>query len=414
MNLLLKIVEGPNRGAEIALVEGVEVTLGKGDDCDIVLADPTLPGEPMKISASGGEVSVDGEPLAQFTVKTAGATSFAVGPADTPWGELKWPEREAESPKPESDEAEKASRAEDAAEPSPAEGGAQEPPAGKRRRGGCIGCLAVVVLVLAVLAVLAWLFRADPRVEEARSRVLALCGGSSAEAPGGSVGGAPGGGSGSAAPGADLAAVAAKYGAKLDETGAAAKMSGNFKTRRERLAATAEAYAAKPGVELDLSDDESFRVAADDAIFTLTEGALKVAAATNRVIALSGVSPSPFALKKTIEALNGDMPKLRSVDVSGVKIAGPGAARPADAAAAEEADAAARPPSRATRRPASAKAAAPGLPVCGILTTPYPCLVMKNGARLLEGASIGDSVILKIEADSVTLTNSAGRLTWRP
>ena len=43
MNFLLKIVEGPNKGAEIALVEGVAVTLGKGDDCDIVLADPTLP-----------------------------------------------------------------------------------------------------------------------------------------------------------------------------------------------------------------------------------------------------------------------------------------------------------------------------------------------------------------------------------
>ena len=43
MNFLLKIVEGPNKGAEIALVEGVVVSLGKRDDCDIVLADATLP-----------------------------------------------------------------------------------------------------------------------------------------------------------------------------------------------------------------------------------------------------------------------------------------------------------------------------------------------------------------------------------
>ena len=32
----------------------------------------------------------------------------------------------------------------------------------------------------------------------------------------------------------------------------------------------------------------------------------------------------------------------------------------------------------------------------------------------MEGAPIGDSVILRIDADSVTLTNSAGRFTWKP
>ena len=91
MNFLLKIVEGPNKGAEIALVSGVAVTLGKGDDCDIVLADPTLPSEPVSIEASDTGVTVDGEPLEPFAVKTSGATSFAIGPSDAPWGELKWP-----------------------------------------------------------------------------------------------------------------------------------------------------------------------------------------------------------------------------------------------------------------------------------------------------------------------------------
>ena len=91
MSFILKIVEGPNRGAEIALVEGVAVTLGKGDECDIVLADSTLPEEPLSIEANGDAVTVNGEQLEQFAVKTLGATSFAVGPADAPWGELKWP-----------------------------------------------------------------------------------------------------------------------------------------------------------------------------------------------------------------------------------------------------------------------------------------------------------------------------------
>ena len=43
MNVLLKIVQGPNAGAEIALAEGMTVSLGKGDSCDILLADLSLP-----------------------------------------------------------------------------------------------------------------------------------------------------------------------------------------------------------------------------------------------------------------------------------------------------------------------------------------------------------------------------------
>ena len=61
MSLLLKIVRGPNAGAEIALVDGVGVTLGKTDDCDIVLADQTLDDAPMRIEVGAGGVTLDGE-----------------------------------------------------------------------------------------------------------------------------------------------------------------------------------------------------------------------------------------------------------------------------------------------------------------------------------------------------------------
>ena len=76
MSFLLKIVEGPNKGAEIALVSGVPVTFGKGEDCDIVLADPTLPPSPVSIEASDVGVTADGEALEPFMVKTVGSTSF--------------------------------------------------------------------------------------------------------------------------------------------------------------------------------------------------------------------------------------------------------------------------------------------------------------------------------------------------
>ncbi|MBR4476413.1 MAG: hypothetical protein IKO87_02605, partial [Kiritimatiellae bacterium] len=58
--------------------------------------------------------------------------------------------------------------------------------------------------------------------------------------------------------------------------------------------------------------------------------------------------------------------------------------------------------------------AMPKLPVCGILTAPYPCLVTKNGARIMEGASIGEWTVRKIDADSVVIEGPGGRFVWKP
>ena len=384
MNFLLKIVEGPNKGAEIALVAGVAVTVGKGDGCDVVLADPTLPEKPIEIEASVDGVTVDGEPLNPFVVRTSGATSFAVGPVDTPWDELKWANAESEkveSPEPEAAklEAEKA-----------------QAPEGKqiagRRHGGCFGCLfALLLLVLAVAA--AFLFFGG-RIKETDwwRRVWRFNGSAAPESV--------------AEPEVFLGDIAAKYGLSLAESNGAVRISGDLKTRAERLRATAEIYAVRPGAELDIADDESFRASADDALFTLTEDALKVSVATNRFLRVAGSSLSALSLKRTLEALNADLPKLRGVDVSGVIV---GAAAGVDDGQTGEDG---RPASRPRRSAAGGKS--PQFPVCGILTTPYPCLVLRDGRRIMEGAALGDGVIVEIGADSVVLTNSAGRFTWRP
>ena len=418
MNFLLKIVGGPNKGAEIALVEGVAVTFGKGDDCDIVLADPTLPEDPLSISPSADSVSVNGEALEPFAVKTVGATSFAIGPADAPWGELKWPEREnvsrgdeetrSEEGKPSRRDAEdaKAQSAEAASEEDPPRDSAT--PREEKKRHGCLGCIVALALILLALAVLAWIFRTaiadacDRRGYDVRSaygafrRAFPIGGGQPQVQP--------------VRP--TLAEVVSRYGLELKEDEGPAKIVGNFKTRAERLRATAEAYEARPGIELDLSDDESFRTAAEDALFTLTEGALKVVSATNRVLSVGGVSVSPESLGRTLRALAADLPKLRNVDTQWVNygIAPQSEESDDDGAAADVAPSA---PSVAARS-AAAKPAMPALPVCGILTKPYPCLVMRDGTRVLEGAPLGGNVILKIEADAVTVTNSAGRFVWKP
>ena len=401
----MKIVEGPNKGAEIALVEGVAVTLGKGDDCDIILADLTLPDAPLSIEATADGVTADGAAMELLAVRTIGATSFAVGPADAPWGELKWPKKESpetpETPdKPESPEKPEA----------PEKPGKPEAPEAQGRRRGCgCGCLVAVVVLLLLAAGLAWFFRDrlgdSDRLEQferigrgwyARFAKESRDARSSGEVRK-----------------ASLSDIAEKYGLSLAESNGASRVSGNLKTRRERLAATAEAYQARPGADLDLSDDESFRAAAEDALFTVSEGALKVCAATNRFLKIVGSSPSPLTLKKALEAINSDIPKLRGVDVSGVVVGG--VARSAEHDGSEDSGFSGDSgffAKRTARR--KSRKAAPSLPVCGILTTPYPCLVMRDGRRLMEGATVGDSVVAEIGADSVTLTNSTGRFTWRP
>ena len=402
MGFLLKIVEGPNKGAEIALVEGVAVTLGKGDECDVILADPTMPSDPSTVSASADGVTFDGSPLAPFQVVTRGATSFAVGPSDAPWGELKWPEAEAK-------EGEKADEGRaDGGEPSHASGSASpaspespDSPADaatdeKKKGRGCLGCLVVSVVLLLVLALIAFFLKGSPKGRKIWAWTKNTVSGvwerrvvSEGDA------------------GADktltIDDVVANHGLTVTNIDSRTVLVGDFATRTERLVATAEAYAAKPGVELDFCDDESLKTAAEDTLAMLSEKDLRVAAATNRVVALSGKARR---IRRALEALAADMPKLRNVDVSDVTLLN-------GAVAEDESEEVA--PAPAVQRIAPRKAEQkPSLPVCGILTTPYPCLVLRSGARIHEGASFGDSVVLKIEADAVTVTNATGRFVWKP
>ena len=414
MNFLLKIVEGPNKGAEIALVEGVAITLGKTDDCDVILADPTLPDAPLEISASADAVLVGGVPLEPFNVRTAGSTGIAVGPADAPWGPLVWPkpEEEAEGAKAESESPESEApeakveeqKADDSKPPDDSTNKRTNEQTSKRKRRGCLGCLLAAIVILLILLVLGWIFRAAlrPRAQALRDRINLKWRSNGGEDVSAVNADAP------ASSGFAIERIADRYGLLLEEDNGRAKLSGNFATRAERLKATAEAYASRPGIDLDFSDDETFRTAAEDSLFTLTEGAMKVTIATNRYLHLAGISESPLTLQKTLEQLNSDLPKLRGFDVAGVKLTSPASPMPSEAAALTD-----RPTNRQTiKRPA--RPTQPALPVCGILTTPYPCLVMRDGRRILEGGMVGDATILSIAADSVTVTNSAGRFTWRP
>jgi len=411
VNFLLKIVEGPNRGAEIALVEGVAVSIGKSDECDIVLADSTIGDEPFKIGVTADGVSLDGEPLDPYRVVVRGSTAFAVGPADAAWGELKWPEKE-EPKEPTSEVSETAEEKRDVDDapkaPSPApEGEGDSKP--RRKRGGCCGCFAVLVLAALALAGLGWFYRAaiqdfckekgyDINLSGIKLPTFKIF---ESEKP-------------STLQPADLptlSSVVARYGLTLEEKDGRPKIVGNLKTRAERLRATAEAYAVQPGVELDISDDETFRTTCEDALFTLAEGALSVAAATNRCLEVAGVAADEASLKSVLSAISSDIPRLRAIDCS--RVAFSSAAKKFVAGEDPQRRESAPAPAEKRQQTAAAKPFV-ALPVCGILTTPYPCLVTRSGMRVFEGAEIAGSTILKIEADSVTLTNKMGRFSWKP
>ena len=397
MNFLLKIVEGPNKGAEIALVEGVAVTFGKTDDCDIMLADATFPDSPVRLEATPTGVTVDGAALANFHVRTIGSTAFAVGPADAPWGDLTWPVRE-ETPPP-------------ATEP-PKEVTAESPAPPTRRRRGCFGCLVVFILVAILLAVLGWFFRDQARpcaekVWRMASRDFGESGNGTAETSGVSTN-------------ETLPVLVARYALAETNRNGNTVYVGDFATRAERLSATAKIYAAQPGVELDLSDGETLKTAVADTLALVGEQALSVVAVTNRTAVLAGRTAN---LRRTLEAISADVPKLANVDVAGVKIVRvnpepPRASLPRTSSPPEVLTVAyVDSDNDDTGDEDSEKPVAPprvDLPVCGILTTPYPCLVLRDGARIMEGASIGDNVVLKITADSVTLTNATGRFVWKP
>jgi len=391
MEWLLKIVEGPMKGAEIALVGGTRVKLGAGDACDIVIADQSVPAVACELDVSESAVTLvgtDGEAkeLAPFVLSTFGATAFAIGPAEGAWEELKRPEPA------------KAEPADDAgSEPPPRTdigrnvGSAGQPPRGegvsgtetaRPRRVGLV--VAVILLTVTVLAVLAWFFW--PRLAVRQETVPA--------SPSVSV--------------PTLAEIASTHGLSLvGDSGRPVLLKGNVKRRTERLAIRALALSADPTVRFDLTDDETLQSSANELLFVVTEGRLTASAASNRVVTLAGYVPNAAALERAVRALSSDVPGIGSLVTSSVQVGGvPPKSADAPLAAASGAP-----------RPAGAarsRSAGRDYPIAGILAKPYPCVVMRGGLRLVEGALIGNAVIEKIEVDRLTLRDGKTSVVWRP
>ena len=385
MNFLLKIVQGPNAGAEVALVEGLCVKLGRADSCDLILADPTLPEVACELDTSAERVMLflpggAQERLEPLHVRFFGATALAVGPADAPWGPLVWPPAPGSEAAPEAPEV--AHEAQDG-EPSGEE---------KKHLVRRFLFWALLVLLLLALFFCCYLYRAwivDRgkatfawlRAEQQRMMTSAEPIASTACA-------------------LIIDEVASHYGLSFEaRDDGITRVWGNLATRAERLQATAALYATEPGAEVLLSDDESLREAAEETLQMLTEGRVSVVQAGQRNLVLSGSVESTTAMRKLLQALHAEVPYLECVNceqvVCGKREAGDGAEQALAAKA------------KSDKGPKT-------LPLCGIFTTPYPCLVLRDGSRVTEGAEFGGFVVDKIEADRIVIHNADGRFEWRP
>lgn len=428
MNVLLKIVQGPNAGAEIAVAEGMTVSLGKGDSCDILLADQSLADVAceLEVSAERVRMLLPGgveERLEPFAVKFLGeTTAIAIGPETGTWDELVWPARGVASVEGEPEKPDGVQTAEETAESSAAESSET-----KKMRFGC-GCIVALALlapvVFVALVFLLWPFRPSaakllgPAAQHLRPAVYFVH-----DAGTGAMGFAwdfakgfiPEGDEAEVAPPPSIRDVAAAHGLLCVETNGTCVLSGNFATRAQRLSATAAAYAAKPGVTLDISDDESLRHAASEVLELVSEGKLKVHSATNRIIALSGFSPGASSLRATLEAIRADVPNVRNVDCTRVMLGeSNGIAEVAEAADSITAKSAVKGVKTARVRRDKRKSSAPKMPVVGVMTVPYPCIVLKDGSRVTEGAEFGGFIIDRIGADTIRVKGPEGAFEWRP
>lgn len=405
MNWLLKIVEGPLKGAEVALVDGRRVSLGSDDACDIVVGDAALAAQACELDVSGTGVTVltpDGAATAlkPFEVRTFGTTAFAVGPADQPWGDLVYPPPEApDAPVP--------APSEPSAEPEAAEPPPAEAEAAPKRRHGCLGTLLVLLLLLVGALALLHCCRASiearwPQVARFRAEVE-----SAVQGQWGRWFGRARPASVPVAKGPSLPELAAQHGLALVETNGVRQLAGNVRRRTERLAIRALALADDPSVQFNLTDDETLRASADELLFVVTEGALKATAASNRVVTLAGYAPSAAKLERALRALAADVPGIERVETKAVQVGGPAPAGTVAAEVAPDAPKGGRPRAGQERKRTVE-------PIAGILMHPYPCVVLRTGLRLAEGAQIGTATIVRIEADRLILRDGKTEFAWRP
>ena len=405
MSFLLKIVQGPNAGAEIALVESVNLSFGRADDCDIILSDASVADKAFELEVSTERVAAimpDGKSvkLEPYHVTLIGTSAVVVGPQEGAWKPLVWP-------RPEKDETPVEREVEVEAE-------SEESVPAKLRSCGCLVLAVLVIALLGAVGYACWKYPEKTKEYFGKVREYAVkVWGCAAEKLKRTDNCAA-----AVEPKESLDAVAADCGFSVSRIGGRTLANGDFKTRVARLEATARTYAAQPGVEVDFTDAESLSNAVSELLQLVSDGKIKLERLEGRKVFLSGHVASTGALESVLRSLGEDVPKVSGADCSLVNVGGVNVAcaeeNPvSDSSVAPKYDV---PKMKKSRRGDISLSGVknPEMPVAGILTVPYPCLVLNDGTRAMEGARFGDYVIEKIKSDCVRVRHAGGTFEWRP
>ena len=393
MKFLLKIVQGPNAGAEVALVEGMNLTFGCGDECDIILSDASVGEKAFELEVTAERVvalmpggkTVKLEP---YHVTQVGASALVVGPQEGAWKTLVWPKVEVEATKEEEENIE-----------------AEEKVLKPSKRCFPVGCVFVIFafIALSALGFFAWKkYPAETKEYSLKAwceakKIYCAASEKFKREPIAIVTEIV----------ENLDDIAKECGFTVIRTGEDVSVKGDFKTRVKRLEATARACAAHPGVKVDFADAESLVSAVNEFLFLVTEDKLKLDRLEGRKAFLSGRAASRGHLEKILRSMSEDVPKISNVDCSRVSLGGEVCQLTSGNDDAGEV--------LALKRKSTAKCTAmPKMPIAGILTVPYPCLVLNDGTRAMEGARFGEFTIEKIKPDSITVRGADGTFEWRP
>ncbi len=389
MTFLLKVVQGANAGAEIALPAGSTVSVGRGDACDIILTDAALPEKACELEVTGERVMMifpDGKQarMEDYHVRFIGTTALAVGPAEGVWKALVWPDAH-----PVTTTAENGTSAQPTAAPI-----STVTKSSKRHVNG-IFILLLLFILLAIVGGVGVCYFSGMNVEEKVTQLKAMVGWGDVTPE--TVEPLP--------PPETLEDIAKEYHLKTQITEAGSVLVvGDFTSRADRLNATARIYRVCPGAELDFCDVESLTVAIENLLALVTEGRMRLKALDGRIAYLEGTVTSESDLRRILEALRADVPKVERADCSHVTQGSP-------VGHAENEGGPANVVAEAHHQKASTQ---PAMPIVGILTQPYPCLVLQDGSRVMEGARLGGYTIETIAADRVVLSGAEGHFTWRP
>ena len=471
MPKILKILTGPQEGAELELDAGIALRIGTDDSCDIVLVDAMAPAQALELVMEGDDVSVTaaaerifagdaalpvGEKTAlpDYTILTIGSTRCAVGDADKPWPPLRWIPLDvllAEKPQPEQ-EAEKSAE-ESADKPEQEEAPLsreqlekidelQSQKRAKRGRGFAI--LSWLILILICAAGMwftgrhVWKIAAPKEKEEAKdvaenahkTRLEKLR--ERAEALGLTI--------------------------EEEEDGSIRRIAGNVPKTSQRTVIEQIVKYDCPQVICEMTDDETLARSVKELVWGLTEGRLQLVSLKDRVAKLMGMTNSEEEWNTIVDNIRHDIPRLASVesdvvyaDVMAAKLREalsktgfhdvrvevlPGELQFVGYAPKESSQTFIKLLEEAVKYfPENARLSnlvkwkdaetvidgedpvAPKvrqLPITGIVVHPYPCVILADGQRLGTGSMVGGYTIDEISLTEVSLSKEDEKLTWRP